>query len=366
MIKTRYRRHLSMSWLPILFAGLGGLVLPSSVQAQMSIGSGSSLTSRRPSNSLGRFSTGVTRNLGARGGVDGRGSQYGKSGPSGRVGRAGRESLDGRNGRLSGGLGTPDQGGGGFSGATSRKRHFGRRYQLRTSAAYGGGGARPLPPTVVDVLARGGSLAHMPTPTIGEGVFAQSTRTLPTIFGSPTERSGEWAEMAFDSQMANGQARLRKMDYTAARSSFDIARTIDPDAFEPRVGLIQTELLVGHYRRATQLIRNLGRRTPEALASGFDVVIWHESQDRYDEFLRRFRQEIVDTTKAGEMVRVLMGFVAWTTGEREQALSQMKQAAAQVSHEEAWVNLIRVLETPVKARASSVTSTSDLGELPPL
>ena len=123
---------------------------------------------------------------------------------------------------------------------------------------------------------------------------------------------------------------------------------------------------MGHYRRATQLIRNLGRRTPEAFASRFDVALWHESQERYDEFLRRFRQEIVDTTKAGEMVRVLMGFVAWTTGEREQALSQMKQAAAEVSHEEAWVNLIRVLETPVKARASSVTSTSDLGELPPL
>ena len=186
------------------------------------------------------------------------------------------------------------------------------------------------------------------------------------IFGSPGERSGEWADAALASQISNGQARLCKKDYTGARCSFDIARTIDPKAVEPRVGMIQTELLVGHYRRATQLIRNLGHRTPEAFATRFDVALWHESQEQYDEFLRRFRRQIVDTTKAGEMVRVLMGYVAWTNGEREQALTQMKQAAVEVSHEEAWVNLIRVLESPEEAGASSTKSSSNLGELPPL
>ena len=189
---------------------------------------------------------------------------------------------------------------------------------------------------------------------------------LPASERGREDREAEWVDASLRGHVKAGQARLRKKDYMGARSSFGLAKTLDPELGEPRVGLIQTALLSRNYYRATQMIRQLGRRVPEAFSTPFDIATWHESQEAYDEFLRRFRAEIVDDTKAGEMVRVLMGYVAWTNSDREQALNHIRQAAAQASHEEAWVNMIRVLETPRKARRPAPTTATASDALPPL
>ncbi len=220
--------------------------------------------------------------------------------------------------------------------------------------------------SVLDILASGGSANRLPPGPLPEELDHAPLPLLPASERGWEDQEAEWIDASLAGHVEAGQARLRKKDYTGARSSFGIAKTLDPDQAEPRIGLIQTALLSRNYYRATQMIRQLGRRVPEAFATPFDIATWHESQEAYDAFLRRFRAEIVDDTKAGEMVRVLMGYVAWTNGDREQALNHMRQAAAQVSHEEAWVNMIQVLETPRKARQPAPTTATASDALPPL
>ncbi|MBN1347473.1 MAG: tetratricopeptide repeat protein [Phycisphaerae bacterium] len=166
-------------------------------------------------------------------------------------------------------------------------------------------------------------------------------------------------ESSLSSRVLAGQAQLRKKDYATARTNFSIARTIDRSNPDAQVGLIQIALMVGNYHKARQMIGLLGRTAPRVFSGNFDVARWHESQEAYDEFLRRFRDEIRDTTKAGEMIRVLLGYVAWTEGDRQRALGQIKQAAAEVPQELAWVNIIQALESPGEGKTEQSESKQD-------
>ncbi len=219
--------------------------------------------------------------------------------------------------------------------------------------------------SVVDILTRTGSVGSLPPAPVFEDSLPELDG-LPKVYTGQGEQMTQWASGALLSHIAAGQAKLRKQDFTGARTSFDIARMIDPRGAEPRVGMIQTSLLIGNYHRATQMIRELGRRSPEVFATRFDIPKWHETQEQYDEFLRRFRQQVADTSKAGEMTRVLLGYVAWTNGDREQALNHLRLATDMVPQEQAWVNMIRVLESPSKTERPVPGTKAARGAGPPL
>jgi len=166
----------------------------------------------------------------------------------------------------------------------------------------------------------------------------------------------DWVETSLNSYLGMGQAQLRKRDLNGARNSFDLARLVDPNDPEARVGLIQVDLLAGNYNKAIQMIRELGRRAPQVFATTFDVTVWHETQEAYDEFLRVFRQQTATGGSDNEMLSALTGYTAWTTNDRRAALNQFRQAARLVLQEPAWVNIVRALESPVSTRPSPLAT----------
>ena len=105
-----------------------------------------------------------------------------------------------------------------------------------------------------------------------------------------------------------------------------------------------------NYNKAKELIRQLGVIAPQVFSGDFDVAKWHESQEAYDEFLSEFRYKVRDKEKASVADRVVLGYVAWTEGDRQKALEQIRKAAAEVPHESAWVNIIDALESPGGAK----------------
>jgi len=189
---------------------------------------------------------------------------------------------------------------------------------------------------------------------------------LPGVYAGQGEQMEGWADASFYNYLREGQAYLRKKDYTGAQSKFTIARRIAPGRPLPRIGLIQAALLLRHYYRAAQMIQDLCKRAPKAFAVPFDVATWHESEEQYDEFLRQFRQQLIGRTDPGVMGHVLTSYVAWTTGNREEALNQMKQAAAKAPREKAWVKVVEVLESAGKAVGPAPTTNTSPGGLPAL
>ncbi len=215
-------------------------------------------------------------------------------------------------------------------------------------ADYGYGGAPPRPrKTVLDILASGGKTRDLPYAPVPEIGLEERPATDTRVTNTQGKELKVWAESSYANRLAAGQDRLRKRDLTEAKTSFSIAHTFDPDQWEPRVGLIQAALLLRRYHKAAQMIRELCMQHPHVLNHPFRVEMWNESQTQYDEFLRQFRQEIVDSTKAGETARALMGYVAWTEGDRNRALNQFQLAADERPQEEAWIGAIEALKAPV-------------------
>jgi len=215
----------------------------------------------------------------------------------------------------------------------------------RSRGNYGYSSQRYVSPSVVDILARGGGFSNLPPAPIGDKTLEEGALPLPRLFEGEGSHLENWANTTVGGLISTGQAQLRKKEWAGARHSFELARLVDPNAPDARVGLVQIELMMGNYNKATQMIRDLGNRCPQALSSRFDISVWHESTEAYDEFLRNFRQQVAGSATANEMVSVLSAYVAWTTGDVQVALSQIRQAARLVPHEQAWVNLARALES---------------------
>jgi hypothetical protein len=334
---------------------LAASLVPSVCSAQLVVGGQSALNSYQPSQYLGRFQTSVNRDRGGRRMGAMRGNY--------------RQSMLGRaSSRAWGGEASPSPtpyrpADTGTSAGMGRSMYPRRRAsaltgygaperRMQTSTMYMGGAHQRPGPSVVDILAAGRGRTLLPPAPSEDASLPGTDEPLPKVFAGRREELDQWVDASQDSYIEAGQAQLRKKDYLTARGSFEAARTFNRDRAEPLIGLIQESLCVRHYFRPVQLIRELGSRSPEFAAQPFDVELWHETQEAYDEFLSRFRQDIADTTKAGERVRVLIGYVAWTTGDRERALDQFRRAAAAAPQEEAWVNIIRVLESPVRPKPS--------------
>jgi hypothetical protein len=249
-------------------------------------------------------------------------------------------------------------------GAGSHTESFGPGVggQVRRGYEY----APPPSRSILDILASGGRASDLPGTSVGPQVLEGPQLPLPKADESPLPRLEDWVGNSLTGYVSAGQAQLRKAKdpndkdllLSGARNSFSIARMIDPNSPEPRIGLIQVDLLAGNYHKATQMIRDLGRRAPQIFSSQFDVRLWHELPETYDDFLRQFRLQVTGTT---EMPSVLNGYVAWTTNDRQAASNHFKQAAQIAPQEQAWVGIIRALESPATAKLPSPTMGTILG-----
>ena len=83
-------------------------------------------------------------------------------------------------------------------------------------------------------------------------------------------------------------------------------------------------------------------------------------------FLTRFRRQFVGDANRRAAGHALVAYVAWTAGNRQQALNEMKQAAADEPREQAWVRAIEALESPSKAERPAPTTGTSSGESPAL
>ncbi len=222
--------------------------------------------------------------------------------------------------------------------------------------------------SVLDRIANGHGLRQIPAAAVPEVGLNTSSESLPTVFGDGVGDLEGWAQASKVSRVMTGQAHLRKRDFAGARSSFKMARSIDRDAPLPRIGLLQVEILVGNYRTATVMLKQLAKRSPEVFSSTFDIRAWHGTPEDYDELLGDFKAQIRDTSKASEMVRVLMAYVSWTNGDRQRAVNQIRLASNESPHESAWLNMLRALESPTATEGSGTdnTTASTSGGLPPL
>jgi hypothetical protein len=227
-----------------------------------------------------------------------------------------------------------------------------------------------MPPSrsILDILASGGRASDLPGTSVGPQVLEGRPLPLPKADETPLPHLQDWVSKSLTGYVSAGQAQLRKardlkdkdLLLSGARSSFGVARMIDPNSPEPRIGLIQVDLLAGNYNKATQMIRDVGRRAPQVFSTPFDLRLWHESPEAYDDFLREFRQQISGIA-ATEVVSALSGYVAWTTNDRQAALNQFKQAARLAPQEQAWVGIIRALESPSGARPAAPTTRAAAG-----
>lgn len=342
----------------MILSGLMALFISPICFAQLVVGGQGSLNSYQPSQNLGRFETGVSRNAAAGSAL----SRFGRSAyrPTGldrsylRAGAGGgrpmtpRSSMRQPTGATAWRDEYPTRSASGLSG------YGGQRPYLRGSSSYMADYAPRPRESVVDILARGADARYLPAAPLSEEPIEGSADLLPTVYAGPGEQLAQWAKASQRDYVEAGMAQLRKKDLLAARSSFETARLFDPNDPEPQIGLIQTTLLIGHYNQAAMMIRHLCRRAPDFASRPFDVKTWHETQESYDEFTSRFRTTVADTSKTSERNLVLMGYVAWTTGDRQQALDRFRQAAAEVPQERGWVSIIRVLESPVAAEPSEL------------
>jgi len=344
----------------------GSLVLGfvvSFADAQLTPGAVGGRAAYKPSQQLGVFNTGVVRDNRYVGqsqfGYGGYGSYYKSQGGAMRGSGLGRDTGMGYSGMGfgMGGMGgappaSPDEVGrapisGPSASVTTGLRDI--RAGSTMSGRYGDLGPRAPSKSVLDILATGGKADRLPgAPKVGDDVLeGRPVIELPKIRDGQGIGLDQWVDEAILTHVMTGQAQLRKKDYAGARNSFSVGKMIDPNSPSPRVGLLQIDLLSGNYNKATQMLRDLGRRAPQVFATRFDVPLWHESQEAYDEFLREFRQQVASGSGASEMVSALTGYVAWTQGDRAAATNQLRQAARLVPQEQAWVNILKMLESPV-------------------
>ena len=172
-----------------------------------------------------------------------------------------------------------------------------------------------------------GDDAKVPPETTGKAPPAEGAPAQPPDVGAPQQPAPEPEKIESIAEGVEAQGLrdvlksaedlMREQKFAAALEKYDVARQVAPNNSLITLGRANAELAASYYRRAEGSLRDAVSRTPELVVAQFDLKAL--IGDERLQVLVRDLKEIADTDKQSARPMILLAYIAYNTGNEENA-----------------------------------------------